>query len=128
MLYLDKYFDHDIDQKKTQIKAKKYLESYRFWRMKYPRVYNNNEITKAQMECKSRIDTLKNMNQEYPFLADLLNFRYIKQYTVTKTARELAEKYDGYFSDRSYYRYHNEALLMFALMCSNEYLLVRRTR
>lgn len=120
-----------INKKSTIQNVKSFLKDYNKWHLKSmefstwldssTNTSESSQLSKAEMECQLRIQTLAIMrraDQQTAFLADLLNYRFIKGWQVKKVCESLAEQYQlGYVAERTFHRYQNQALLIFALTC-----------
>ena len=71
------------------------------------------EYTNATNECQQRLDVLKVMadtGENGPLYADIIEKRYLRKWTATKTLLYIGEHYDLYVGERSFRRYEREGL------------------
>lgn len=71
------------------------------------------EYTNATNECQQRLDVLKVMadtGENGPLYADIIEKRYLRNWTTTKTLLYIGDHYDLYVGERSFRRYEREGL------------------
>lgn len=71
------------------------------------------EYTNATNECQQRLDVLKAMadtGKDGALYADIIEKRYLRNWTATKTLFYIGEHYDLYIGERSFCRYEREGL------------------
>lgn len=126
----------NLNERATIKQAKAFLKAYPYWHLQKQRLaYRHNRLLsasdastdallKSDDECKLRTDTLEIMgqtNEQLGFLADLLNFRFIRDFQINKVCNLLTDKYHKeYISERTFSRYQNQALLAFAIACPKD--------
>lgn len=142
----------NIDQRKTIQEAKQFLKDYHMWKVEAARFHSwvksptlsslpqvtgktngvearMTEAANAGFECDLRVKTLNqlaSLDKESAMYADLLRFRYIEGWLVTKVANQLATKYElGYMAERTYTNYLNKALWEFAIICPRDLMIMK---
>ena len=71
------------------------------------------EYTNATNECKQRLDLLellKENNDKGELYADIINKRYLKNWTAAKTILYINDNYQLFLSERTFQRYERKAL------------------
>ncbi len=116
------------DIEATLIKeAKKLLQDYVYWKVKKQSFSNwiyHSEATlsegaeQADFECQFRLKTIEAMRAAgHDKYADILTLRFIQRKSILMACTELESRYGQYVSERSFNRYQNKALLIFAHAC-----------
>lgn len=140
----------NIDQKKTIDHTKQFLKEFHVWKVESARFHSwltaseyettneysekNKNISlpaaaRARFECDLRIKTiqqLRSLGEKSAMYADLLEFRYIKEWSVVKVCDQLASKYQlGYMAERTYSNYLIKALWEFSIICPRNLMVER---
>jgi hypothetical protein len=119
----------NVNRTATTQQAKRFLKEYRTWRLGASRFHKQispsnpqvSDTASANFECALRIKTieaLRTIDAQSTMHADLLYFRYINNWSVTKVSTKIAEKYElTYIAERTYTNHLNKALWEFAVVC-----------
>lgn len=137
---MDQHSNGSLDEAATIQNAKQFLKDYSTWNLKMLRWQQlsqfrdltpteKRQATKATLECQLREKTLVLMNEAdetTSFFSDLLTWRYLNGWSVTKVCQRLADHHQlDYLSERTYMRDQQRAMLRFAKLCPRD-LVIRK--
>lgn len=134
----------DLDRPATTENFKHYLKDWKKWKLKAlqrmptlgsPEIDGQPHAASydpdrqminhadAEFQCKQRENcckALKSIGPDEEILGDILYWRFIRGYTVTKTIMLIEDHYHRYMDERTFMRWQKQALWDGALLCPDK--------